>query len=300
MTHPRILLIGKTGQVAWELRHALAPLAEIKNLGLPELNLADPDAIRRSVRSTQPQVVVNAAAYTAVDKAESEADLAMKINGVAPGVLAEEAKRLGALLVHYSTDYVFGGTNSVPYLETDTPKPLGVYGRTKLAGEHAIEAVGGAHLVFRLSWVYGARGRNFLITILRLAAERKSLRVVNDQIGCPTWSRMAAQGTALALARILATGDRAASSGLYHMAASAATNWHEFAEAIVKRMRRETRKCESVEAITTAEYPTAARRPAYSVLNCDKLERTFGLRLPHWRESLNELLADPYFKFSSV
>jgi dTDP-4-dehydrorhamnose reductase len=292
MPLPRTLLIGKNGQVAWELRRALAPLTRLTTLGSPELDLACPDSIRQAVHSAQPQIIVNAAAYTAVDKAESEPDLAMKINGAAPGILAEEAKKTGALLVHYSTDYVFDGTKCEPYLETDVPNPLGSYGRSKLAGEQAVLAVAGPHLVFRLSWVYGARGKNFLLTILRLAAEREVLRVVNDQIGCPTWSRLVAEATTLALARFLTDGDRAALAGVYHLASSGVTSWHGFAEAILTLMPAEKRKCAAVTPITTAEYPMPARRPAYSVLGCDKLERTFGLRLPHWEVSLNQVIED--------
>jgi dTDP-4-dehydrorhamnose reductase len=242
------------------------------------------------VRETRPNIVINAAAYTAVDKAESEPDKAMKINGVAPGILAEEAKKLGALLVHYSTDYVFDGAKTQPYVETDAPNPLGAYGQTKLAGDEAVRAIGGAHLIFRLCWVYGARGQNFMLTMMRLAREREKLRVVGDQVGCPTWSRMIAETTTLALKQAVAAGDLDAFTGTYHLAASGITSWHGFADAIVKLMPVEGRKCVQVEAISTADYPTPTKRPAYSVLTCDKLERTFGLRLPHWEESLKQVL----------
>ena len=253
MEPPRILLVGKIGQVGWELRRTLAPMAQVTCVDFPEIDLTSNDSIRRWVRETQPNIVINAAAYTAVDKAEAETDKAMKINGVAPGILAEEAKKLGALLVHYSTDYVFDGAKTEPYVETDAPNPLGAYGRTKLAGDQAVRAIGGAHLIFRLCWVYGARGQNFMLTMMRLAREREKLRVVGDQVGCPTWSRM-------------------------------------IAETIVKLMPAEGKKCVQVEAISTAEYPTPTKRPAYSVLACGKLERAFGLRLPPWEESLKQVL----------
>jgi dTDP-4-dehydrorhamnose reductase len=290
MESPRILLVGKIGQVGWELRRTLAPMARVTCVDFPDIDLTSDDSIRRWVRETRPNIVINAAAYTAVDKTESEPDKAMKINGVAPGILAEEAKKLDALLVHYSTDYVFDGTKTEPYIETDAPNPLGAYGRTKLAGDEAVRAVGGAHLIFRLCWVYGARGQNFMLTMMRLAREREKLRVVGDQVGCPTWSRMIAETTALALKQAVAAGDLDAFTGTYHLAASGITSWHGFADAIVKLMPVEGRKCVQVEAISTADYPTPTKRPAYSVLACDKLERTFGLRLPHWEESLKQVL----------
>ena len=290
MELPRILLVGRIGQVGWELRRTLAPMGQIVCVDYPEIDLTADDSIRRWVREIRPDIVINAAAYTAVDKAESEPDKAMKINGAAPGILAEEAKKLGALMVHYSTDYVFDGTKTEPYVETDAPNPLGAYGRTKLAGDEAVRAVGGAHLIFRLCWVYGARGHNFMLTMMRLAREREKLRVVSDQIGCPTWSRMIAETTALALKRALTAGDVGAFTGSYHLAASGVTSWHGFADAIVALMAAEGRKCTRVEAISTAEYPTPTKRPAYSVLACDKLERTFGLRLPQWEESLKQVL----------
>ncbi len=290
MELPRILLIGKIGQVGWELRRTLAPMAQVACVDFPEIDLTSGDSIRQWVRETRPNIVINAAAYTAVDKAESEPDKAMKINGVAPGILAEEAKKLGALLVHYSTDYVFDGAKTEPYVETDAPNPLGAYGRSKLAGDEAVRAIGGAHLIFRLCWVYGARGQNFMLTMMRLAREREKLRVVGDQVGCPTWSRMIAETTALALKQAVAAGDLGAFTGTYHLASSGVTSWHGFADAIVKLMPAEGRKCVRVEAISTAEYPTPTKRPAYSVLACDKLERAFGLRLPHWEESLRQVL----------
>lgn len=289
---PRILLIGKIGQVGWELCRTLAPLGDVISVDYPEIDLTDGGAIRKWVRDTAPAVVVNAAAYTAVDKAETEAERCQQINAVAPGILAEEARKVGALLVHYSTDYVFDGSKSAPYVEDDSPNPLGAYGRSKLAGDEAIRQVDGDHLIFRLCWVYGARGQNFMLTILRLAREREKLRVVRDQVGCPTWSRMVAETTALALQQVLGTPDRSRFKGTYHLADSGHTSWHGFAEAIVALLPPAACRCREVEAITTAEYPTPAKRPAYSVLSCAKLQQTFGLQLPPWEESLKQVLAE--------
>jgi dTDP-4-dehydrorhamnose reductase len=285
-----LLLIGKIGQVGYELRRALAPLAQVTAVDFPEIDLTNGDSIRKWIRDTKPAVIINAAAYTAVDKAESESELAMKINGVAPGILAEEAKKIGALLVHYSTDYIFDGTKTEPYVETDAPNPLGSYGRSKLAGDQAVIAAGGLHLILRLCWVYGARGQNFMLTMMRLAREREKLRVVSDQVGCPTWSRMIAETTGLALKQVLAGPDPAAFNGVYHLASSGTTSWHGFAQAIINLMPAEGKKCTQVEAITSAGYPTPTKRPAYSVLGCDKLEKTFGLRLPNWHDSLKDVL----------
>jgi dTDP-4-dehydrorhamnose reductase len=287
---PRLLLIAKVGQVGWELQRTLAPLAQVRCVDFPEIDLTNGDSIRQWVRETRPQIIINAAAYTAVDKAETELDTAMKINGTAPGILAEEGRKLGALMVHYSTDYIFDGAKREPYVEADAPNPLGAYGRSKLAGDEAVRAAGGAHLIFRLCWVYGARGQNFMLTMMRLAREREKLRVVSDQLGCPTWSRLIAESTALALKQTLASGDLGAFAGTYHLAASGVASWHAFADAIIKLMPDEGKKCSAVEAISTQEYPTPAKRPAYSVLGCGKLEKTFGLRLPDWEESLRQVL----------
>ena len=286
MPLPKILLFGKIGQVGWELRRTLAPMSRLVCVDYPEVDFCNPDSVRTWIRETAPDLIVNAAAYTAVDKAESESALALKITGEAPGVMAEEAKKLGALLAHYSTDYVFDGTKTVPYVETDAPHPLGAYGRTKLAGDQAIQATGCAHLIFRLCWVYGARGNNFLLTMLRLAREREKLRVVRDQIGCPTWSRMIAGTTALALRQADTAEKARALSGVYHLCASGQTSWHGFANAIIDLLPAEEKKCREVEAIASTEYPTPTQRPAYSVMSTAKLERLFGLRLPDWQDSL--------------
>ncbi len=287
---PTLLIIGKIGQVGWELRRTLAPLGNVVAVDYPEIDLTKSDTVRQWVQKIRPQVIINAAAYTAVDKAESEPELAMAINGIAPGILAEEAKAIGALLVHYSTDYVYDGNKASPYTEEDTPNPLSAYGRSKLAGDWAIQQVDGNYLIFRLCWVYGARGSNFMLTIMRLAREREKLRVVQDQIGSPTWSRMIAEITVQVL--VQGRGDLLAgdAKGIYHLSAAGATSWHGFAKSIVEAMPPEGKKCHAVEAINTAEYPTAARRPPNSVLSNDKLKKRFGLQLPDWTESLRLVL----------
>ena len=286
MDAPRILLFGKIGQVGWELRRTLAPLGPLVCVDYPEVDFANADSIRNQVQSHNPQLIINAAAFTAVEKAESETALAMQINGVAPGILAEEAKKIGAWLVHYSTDYVFDGKKDSPYLEHDVPNPLGIYGQTKLAGDRAVEQVDGRHLIFRLCWVYGARGSNFMLTILRAAREREQLRVVSDQIGCPTWSRMIAEATTLALKQVCDDPHPEQFKGTYNLCSSGSTSWHGFASSIVDLMPPAERKCEEVEPIASAEWPTPTKRPAHSVLACEKLKRAFGLQLPLWNESL--------------
>jgi len=293
-----ILLTGTQGQVGWELQRTLAPLGQVYGFARNTLDLADPDEIRRVVRDVAPGLIVNAAAYTAVDKAEAEPDQAMAINAVAPGVLAEAARRGGAAIVHYSTDYVFDGEKKEAYLEDDPPRPLGAYGRSKLAGEEAVRASGAPHLILRTSWVYGARGRNFLLTMLRLARERDELRVVDDQFGAPTWSRMIAQATVLALARCPWRGagpDLFAASGTYHLSAEGRTSWHGFARAILERtaaLEPGALRARRVVAIGSADYPTPAARPRNSVLSNAKLRRAFGIALPAWEDSLGRCLED--------
>ena len=285
-----ILLFGRVGQVGWELRRTLAPLGRVTCVDYPEVDFTRPDSVREAIAAAAPDVIINAAAYTAVDKAEAELALATKINADAPGVMAAEARQRGALLVHYSTDYVFDGTKTTPYVETDAPNPLGAYARTKHAGDEAIRTAGCDHLIFRLCWVYGARGANFMLTMQRLAREREKLRVVADQVGCPTWSRMIAETTAQALLQVRTTEDARRLSGTYHLCSSGQTSWHGFAKAIIDLMPPETRKCREVEAITTAEYPTPTKRPAYSAMSAAKLERAFGLRLPDWHDSLRQVV----------
>jgi len=281
-----ILIFGKAGQVGWELRRTMAPLGHVVAVDYPEVDFTSPATLAEVVHRVRPSIILNASAYTAVDKAEAEADRCQRINGDAPGVLAELAKRQGALLVHYSTDYVFDGGKQQPYVEEDPANPLGVYGRTKWAGDQAVMAAAGEHLIFRLCWVYGTRGSNFLLTMMRLAKEREALRVVRDQVGCPTWSRLIAEATAFTAKEWMNGRDRERFGGVYHLASSNSTSWHGFASAIVEQVPPEIRKCRKVEPISTAEYPTPARRPAFSVLDCGKLQRAFGLSLPSWEESL--------------
>lgn len=283
----RILLTGIGGQVGWELARSLQPLGEVVALDRAGFDLAAPDRMRGVLRELRPALIVNPAAHTAVDKAESEVALATAINATAPGILAEEAKRLDALLVHYSTDYVFDGGKPTPYVEADPTCPINTYGQTKLAGEEAIRASGCRHLILRTSWVYGMRGANFLRTMLRLAQERDELRVVADQIGAPTWSRMIAETTALMLAR---HRDQA---GIYHFVAGGEISWHGFAEAIVAQGHALglLEKMPSVHRITSADFPTPARRPANSRLDCGRLREDFGLSQPDWRTQLELCLA---------
>ncbi|MES1982752.1 MAG: dTDP-4-dehydrorhamnose reductase [Pseudomonadota bacterium] len=281
----KILLTGKNGQVGWELQRTLMPLGQVIALDMDELDLTDGAAIRRVVQAIRPDIIVNPAAYTAVDKAETEPALALAVNGHAPGVLAEEASKLNALLVHYSTDYIFDGTKSGAYLEDDPANPLSVYGRTKLAGEDAVRAVGGAHLILRTSWVYGTHGRNFLLTMLRLARERRELRVVDDQIGAPTWSRTLAEITALMLAQIqVAPGSLERVCGSYHLTASGSTSWFGFTSEILRLAA--IAPVPQLIPITTPEYPTPAARPMNSVLCNDKLARVFGLAAGSWSDNL--------------
>lgn len=293
--HPQqlILVTGVNGQVGFELARTLQGLGTVVALDRGALDLADPDRIRAVMREIRPTLIVNPAAYTAVDKAERERDLAIAINGVAPGVLAEEAKRLGAPLIHYSTDYVFDGMKDGEYTETDPTCPQNVYGESKLAGEVAIAASGAAHLIFRTSWVYGARGRNFMLTMLRLGNERSELKVVSDQIGAPTWSNTIATLTSHVVAQANSVQDVtqwwSERSGVYHLSASGATSWHGFASAIFELAGGETRPI--VLPISTAEYPVPATRPANSRMSGDKLQEVFGLRAPDWKEALGLCLA---------
>ncbi|OJA26964.1 dTDP-4-dehydrorhamnose reductase [Burkholderia ubonensis] len=292
-TQRRILVTGVGGQVGFELARSLQGLGHVVALDRSTLDLADPDQIRNVVREIQPALIVNPAAYTAVDNAERDEAMAMRVNAIAPGVMAEEAKRIGAALIHYSTDYVFDGAKSSTYVECDPPHPQNVYGQSKLAGEQAIAAVGGHALVLRTSWVYGLRGRNFLLTMLRLGAERPELKIVADQIGAPTWANTIATMTAHVVAQALGADDSAAwwavRSGIYHLTAGGETTWHGFASAIFELAGDIKRPL--VVPIPSSEYPTPAKRPMNSRLSNDKLANAFGLRAPHWRDALDLCLA---------
>jgi dTDP-4-dehydrorhamnose reductase len=281
----RILLTGRTGQVGYELERSLQGLGEIIAVDRNQMDLANLDQVRNVIRQTKPTMIINPAAYTAVDLAESEPELAMRINGEAPGVMAEEAKKIGAVMIHYSTDYVFDGTKRAPYSEDDPTCPINVYGRTKLAGEQAIQAVGINHLILRTSWVYGMRGKNFLLTMLRLAKERDELRIVADQHGAPTWCRTIADTTAhiVAIARD-SQGWCQEKSGLYHLTAQGQTTWAGFTEAILANAA--FAKKTTITHITTTDYPLPAKRPAYSIMSSDKLMKATGISIPAWEKAL--------------
>ncbi|MGR1217535.1 dTDP-4-dehydrorhamnose reductase [Metapseudomonas otitidis] len=286
----KILVTGYSGQVARELALALAGQGELLVLGRDRLDLADSEAIRQRVRAERPELIINAAAHTAVDQAESEPEAAFALNATAPGVLAEEAAALGAPLIHYSTDYVFDGRKTAPYTEDDQPNPLGVYGRSKLAGEEAIRAVGGAHLILRTSWVYSLHGRNFLLTMQRLLQEREQLNVVDDQIGAPTWAGDIATATA-ALIQRWQQGRQA--WGTYHFTAGGETSWFGFASAIAETLKAQGKPCARLEPIPSSAYPTPAQRPLNSRLDGSKLWRDWDVALPDWRQGLEGCLRHP-------
>ncbi len=293
MQIPKILIFGRIGQVGWELRHKLACLGQVTAVEYPEIDFSKPDSIRTAVRAAQPAILINAAAYTAVDKAESDPELVLAINGTAPGVIAEEAKRLGSLLVHYSTDYVFDGTKQGAYVEADAPNPVNVYGKTKLAGDEAIQAVGGEFLILRTSWVYGARGSNFLLTMLRLARERTELRIVDDQIGAPTSCECIAQATADILALLLAPACAGLDgrSGIYNLTNSGETSWFGFAKALLNQSAATYGfTVPNLIPISTGDYPQPARRPVNSRLSCQRLAETFGVMMPAWEDALSLVL----------
>jgi dTDP-4-dehydrorhamnose reductase len=288
----RILVTGRTGRVGWELQNALAALGAVIAPARRQMDLTNADSIRRAIRDTKPEIIVNAAGYTQVDKAEAEPELAMQVNGVASGVIAEEAKRLGALLVHYSTDYVYDGELDRPCVEDDTPNPVNAYGKTKLAGERAITAVGGQYLILRTSWVYCARRTNFVLTVLRLAREKSELAVVEDQTGSPSWARALAQATAELLRRKeLIPGN----SGIYHLAATGYTSRYDFAQSIIRIGRELSGKHDGwaqVRPITSSEYPLPAKRPVHPVTSKEKIKRVFGIEMPHWETQLRAFLAE--------
>jgi dTDP-4-dehydrorhamnose reductase len=306
---PRILLIGKNGHVGTQLASLLPGISELVAFNRQQLDLTRPSDIRRTVQEVRPQWIVNAAAYTAVDQAEKDEATACAVNQEAPAVIAEEARKIDAALIHYSTDYVFDGSKKSPYEETDTPNPINVYGKTKLGGERAIQESGALHLIFRTEWVYATEGRNFLLTILRLATQKQELRIVADQIGSPTSSREIAAATVKVISQLLDRKDGLHSLAnigeIYHMTASGETSWYDFAKAILDEASSATRTVpwvksatngmpfitERIIPITTEEYPTSARRPAYSVLSTARLRDRFGVSLPPWRAQLQSLFA---------
>lgn len=307
---PKILLTGKNGQVGSDLALLLPRLGEVVALDRQQLDLLKPQEIRRTIREIQPRLIVNAAAYTAVDQAESDQANARAVNALAPAVIAEEAKRIGAGLVHYSTDYVFDGSKHSPYDEKDPPHPINFYGQTKLEGERAIQDAALPHLIFRTTWVYATRGRNFLLTILRLATQREELRIVQDQAGAPTWSREIAAATTTILTQLCAHSNNLSAmsevSGIYHMSAGGETNWWAFANAILEEALHAPRTIpwlasainekplivRRVIPINTPEYPTPARRPAYSILANSLLKQTFRVQLSDWRAQLQSAFVD--------
>ncbi|MDZ8183310.1 MAG: dTDP-4-dehydrorhamnose reductase [Nostoc sp. ChiSLP02] len=285
-----ILLIGSNGQVGQELQQILSSYGNVISAARPILDLAEPDTLRSIIRSKQPQIIINAAAYTAVDKAESESELATAINATAPLILAEESEKLGAFLIHISTDYVFDGNGCRPYQETDATNPLSVYGKTKLAGEQAIQENCTHHLILRTAWVYGNFGKsNFVKTMLRLGAERPELRVVADQIGSPTWAKDIAATIAETIPHLSLD-----IAGTYHYTNSGVASWYDFAVAIFEEAQQQgvPLKVENVIPITTPEYPTPARRPPYSVLACGKISTLLGKYPPHWRQRLRQMLTE--------
>lgn len=284
----KVLVCGRNGQVAQALQGALAGLGEVHLLGREQLDLAHPQQLRAPLRELRPDLVINAAAYTAVDQAESEPQLAFAINAEAPRVLAEEAARLGVPLIHYSTDYVFDGSKTTPYAEDDAPNPLGVYGRSKLAGEQAITAVGGEHLILRTSWVYSRHGRNFLLTMQRLLQERPQLKVVSDQIGAPTWAGTLAASTRALIERW--QQGQAGAWGTYHLTAQGETSWFGFAQAIAQQLKAQGLPCAELLPITSSEYPTPAQRPLNSRLDCSRLAREWQVAQPHWHQALIDCL----------
>ena len=297
VTRLKILLLGKNGQVGWELQRSLAPLGDLVALDRHSTDLCGDlgnlTGLAATVQQVRPDVIVNAAAYTAVDKAESEPGLARTLNALAPGVLAQEAAKLGALLVHYSTDYVFDGGGTRPWLETDMPAPLNVYGQTKLEGERLIQAAGLNHLIFRTSWVYAARGGNFAKTMLRLAQERDQLTVIDDQFGAPTGADLLADVTAHAIRQVRRSADDA---GLYHLVAGGETSWFGYSDYVLAQALRSSTaikmRADKVTAVPSGAFVTAAKRPHNSRLATTRLQTTFGLSLPHWEHGVARMLAE--------
>ncbi len=288
----KILITGQHGQVSQALQAHLQGLGELMVLGSNQLDLAKPDQIREQIRAHRPDLIINAAAHTAVDQAESEPDAAFAINAIAPGILAQEAKALGIPLIHYSTDYVFDGSKPAPYTEADTPNPLSVYGQSKLAGEQAIAAAGGQYLILRTSWVYSNQGKNFLLTMQRLLQEKPQMRIVADQIGAPTWAGTIAGSTRALIERWLA--GEAGKWGIYHLTAQGETSWFGFAQAIGEHLHADGKACAELEAIPSSAYPTPAKRPLNSRLDCSRLQQQWHVSQPHWQDALRECLAQQH------
>jgi dTDP-4-dehydrorhamnose reductase len=293
---PQILLLGDQGQVAWELKRALATLGKVTCVGRRteprRIDLSNPGEISALISDLEPDWIINAAAYTAVDKAEEEEQVATRINGEAPGILAKEAHRIGALLVHYSTDYVYDGSKDDSYIEADKPNPQSAYGRSKLLGDENIVGSGCAHLIFRTSWVYGPRGKNFLLTIRSLARQKEELRIIADQIGCPTSARSIAEATSQVLSQLSLDREKwAEHSGIYHLVSGGSGSWYDFASHIVgQQSLHEDILTKTLSPIATHEYPLPAARPANSVLDTHKLQKTFGIFMPDWRHALDQVL----------
>jgi len=286
----KILLLGNTGQVGWELNRTLLTLGELIALDYPQIDMADQGSIRSLIQEVKPDLIVNATAYTDVDKAENEPNLAMAINGTGPGILASEAKKSGAALIHYSTDYVFDGTKRSPYTEEDQPNPINVYGQTKLAGEKAIQEVGGTYLIFRTSWVYSLRRSCFVTKVLEWARTKKELRIVDDQISSPTWARTLAESTAQVIAQRSndLTNYLNEKRGLYHLACSGFTSRYDWALMIQKLdPKRQEQMVENILQAATSDFPTSAQRPKYTALDCQKFTTAFSLHNPHWEASIN-------------
>jgi len=288
---PIILIIGKNGQVGWELHRSLSCIGQVIALGRDDLDLSSSDKIRETIDLIMPNIIVNAAAYTAVDKAEEESDEAFFINASVPGVIANAASRIGALFVHYSTDYVFDGTKNAPYLETDDTSPINVYGQSKLKGEQEIQSHQGDFLILRTSWVYASRGMNFMLSMLRLAKEREELRIVSDQTGSPTPARLISDVTSHVLKKAICERvEGVFESGIYNLTTSGQTTWYDFARNIIKQGKESLDfndyRIQNVTAIDTADYPTPAKRPLYSCLSCEKLTKHYDIHLPDWNEQL--------------
>ncbi|MEJ2710437.1 MAG: dTDP-4-dehydrorhamnose reductase [Anaerolineales bacterium] len=289
----RILLLGNTGQLGWELHRTLSPLGQVIALDYPDIDLTQPDSVRQTIRAAYPELIVNATAYTAVDRAEQEPETALAINGAAPGVMAEQARKLGAALIHYSTDYVFDGRQERPYVESDEPNPLGVYGQSKLAGERAVQQAAGAFLILRTSWVYSTRRSNFVLNVLDWARRQPTLRIVSDQVSNPTWARMLAEISA----QVVAQGHQDVRayfrerSGLYHLAGDGYASRLDWAKAALRcDPHKEQQVTQAIQPAATTDFPTPAERPLFSALNCDKFASTFGLRLPPWEQALRMAL----------